>query len=232
MRPRVRDRLRDRDRQKFFVTFLAGKLVGLALFFLAVTRLAPWAIGKVAGAANIEQVDPAQITGIVNGVNTAWVLVAAFLVFFMQAGFMMLEAGFARTREVVNVLQERPRWSRRSSRPARAPTRSVTARVWTTPIGTLVRVRTGSSTTSSATDSSRSTPARSAYPEEPAGLQLVERPSNAGIVVGRGVAAVQRPLAPSAWCELVDDRVPERGRRRARRMTSQSLARPRQRLVE
>ena len=32
--------------------------------------------------------------------------IAAFLVFFMQAGFMMLEAGFARTREVVNVLQE------------------------------------------------------------------------------------------------------------------------------
>ena len=33
-------------------------------------------------------------------------LVAAFLVFFMQAGFMMLEAGFARTREVVNILLE------------------------------------------------------------------------------------------------------------------------------
>ena len=31
--------------------------------------------------------------------NTMWVLVAAFLVFFMQAGFMALEAGFARSRE-------------------------------------------------------------------------------------------------------------------------------------
>ena len=30
----------------------------------------------------------------------------AFLVFFMQAGFMMLEAGFARTRETVNILLE------------------------------------------------------------------------------------------------------------------------------
>ena len=46
------------------------------------------------------------IDDIVSGTNTAWVLVAAFLVFFMQAGFMMLEAGFARTREVVNILQE------------------------------------------------------------------------------------------------------------------------------
>jgi Amt family ammonium transporter len=35
-----------------------------------------------------------------------WTLVAAFLVFFMQAGFMMLEAGFARTRETVNILLE------------------------------------------------------------------------------------------------------------------------------
>ena len=35
-----------------------------------------------------------------------WVLVAAFLVFFMQAGFMMLEAGFGRTREVSNIMLE------------------------------------------------------------------------------------------------------------------------------
>ena len=33
-------------------------------------------------------------------------LVTAFLVFFMQAGFMFLEAGFARSREAVNVLLE------------------------------------------------------------------------------------------------------------------------------
>jgi ammonium transporter, Amt family len=46
------------------------------------------------------------VEDVVNATNTAWVLVTAFLVFFMQAGFMMLEAGFARTREVVNVLQE------------------------------------------------------------------------------------------------------------------------------
>jgi Amt family ammonium transporter len=35
-----------------------------------------------------------------------WTVIAAFLVFFMQAGFMFLEAGFARTRETVNVLLE------------------------------------------------------------------------------------------------------------------------------
>ena len=39
-------------------------------------------------------------------INTMWVLVTAFLVFFMQAGFMFLEAGFARERETINVLLE------------------------------------------------------------------------------------------------------------------------------
>ena len=42
----------------------------------------------------------------VNPINTMWVLVTAFLVFFMQAGFMFLECGFARSREAVNVLLE------------------------------------------------------------------------------------------------------------------------------
>ena len=38
----------------------------------------------------------AQLQGTINPFNTVWVLVAAFLVFFMQAGFMMLEAGSPR----------------------------------------------------------------------------------------------------------------------------------------
>ena len=41
-----------------------------------------------------------------NPINNMWTLIAAFLVFFMQAGFMFLEAGFARTRETVNILLE------------------------------------------------------------------------------------------------------------------------------
>ncbi|MCE9546757.1 MAG: ammonium transporter [Planctomycetia bacterium] len=43
---------------------------------------------------------------VVNPLNTVWVLVAAFLVFGMQVGFTMLEAGFCRSRETVNVLME------------------------------------------------------------------------------------------------------------------------------
>jgi len=40
----------------------------------------------------------------INAINTVWVLIAAFLVFCMQVGFEMLEAGFARSREAVNIL--------------------------------------------------------------------------------------------------------------------------------
>lgn len=43
---------------------------------------------------------------IVNPLNTFWTLLAAFLVFAMQVGFTMLEAGFCRSRETVNVLME------------------------------------------------------------------------------------------------------------------------------
>jgi len=38
------------------------------------------------------------------GLDTVWVLVAAFLVFFMQAGFGMVEAGFIRTKNACNIL--------------------------------------------------------------------------------------------------------------------------------
>jgi Amt family ammonium transporter len=43
---------------------------------------------------------------VVNPINTVWTLLAAFLVFGMQVGFTMLEAGFCRSRETVNVLME------------------------------------------------------------------------------------------------------------------------------
>ncbi len=38
------------------------------------------------------------------GVDTMWVLLAAFLVFFMQAGFGMVEAGFIRAKNACNIL--------------------------------------------------------------------------------------------------------------------------------
>ncbi|MEJ2750915.1 MAG: ammonium transporter, partial [Anaerolineae bacterium] len=48
----------------------------------------------------------AQDDTAVSAVDTAWVLIAAFLVFFMQAGFGFLEAGFVRSKNVVNIMAE------------------------------------------------------------------------------------------------------------------------------
>jgi len=100
----LKSRLRDKDRQRFFVTFLGAKLLGIGLAASIVLGPGKLLLGSTAHALAPGADVPIQ--EVVNGTNTAWVLVAAFLVFFMQAGFMMLEAGFARTREVVNVLQE------------------------------------------------------------------------------------------------------------------------------
>ena len=38
------------------------------------------------------------------GLDTVWVLIGAFLVFFMQAGFGMVEAGFIRAKNTCNIL--------------------------------------------------------------------------------------------------------------------------------
>ena len=69
---------------------------------VAPATVTPPAPAAAAPAAPV--IDPAA--PYVSPINTMWVLVTAFLVFFMQAGFMMLEAGFARSRETINVLLE------------------------------------------------------------------------------------------------------------------------------
>jgi Amt family ammonium transporter len=47
-----------------------------------------------------------QAQGVVDGINAVWVLVVSFLIFFMQPGFAMLEAGQVRAKNVGNVLMK------------------------------------------------------------------------------------------------------------------------------
>ena len=51
-----------------------------------------------------------EISGTLNGisgsVDTIWVLITAGLVFFMQAGFAMVEAGFTRSKNTANILMK------------------------------------------------------------------------------------------------------------------------------
>ncbi|MFI3305608.1 MAG: ammonium transporter [Rikenellaceae bacterium] len=46
------------------------------------------------------------IDGLTMGLNTVWVLLAAMLVFIMQAGFALVEAGFTRSKNTANILMK------------------------------------------------------------------------------------------------------------------------------
>ena len=96
------ERIRQREHRRFFAVYLAGKMIGLVLALLAARYIA----GFVSARAYAQDAASVPQESVINATNTMWTLVAAFLVFFMQAGFMMLEAGFARTREVGNILLE------------------------------------------------------------------------------------------------------------------------------
>ncbi len=99
---RLRSRLRDSEWRQYGSLLLVGKLTGIGLLILMTAFLNPGLLGMKAFAA-----DPVlKGNDIVNPINTVWTLVAAFLVFGMQVGFTMLEAGFCRSRETVNVLME------------------------------------------------------------------------------------------------------------------------------
>ena len=99
---RLRARLRDPEWRRYGGLLLFGKLTAIILLFAAAGFINPSLLGSHALAA-----DPVlKANDIVNPLNTVWTLVAAFLVFGMQVGFTMLEAGFCRSRETVNVLME------------------------------------------------------------------------------------------------------------------------------
>ncbi|MHC5009253.1 MAG: ammonium transporter, partial [Planctomycetota bacterium] len=50
--------------------------------------------------------DAPAVESVFDGLDTLWVLIAAALVFFMQAGFGMVEAGLIRTKNAANVLMK------------------------------------------------------------------------------------------------------------------------------
>jgi len=127
---RLNTRLRDPQWRRYGMLLLAGNALGVVLVFGVITVGTPliraaWDWGtnvvhaqEAAPAAPATTAAPTTTTpppdpyktatggDMINPLNTAWVLLGAFLVFGMQAGFTMLEAGFCRNRETVNVLVE------------------------------------------------------------------------------------------------------------------------------
>ncbi len=99
---RLGERLRQPEWRRYGYILIGGKVLGLVALFAAIACVAS-IVGGPAHAAT----DPVvKANDIINPLNTVWTLLAAFLVFGMQVGFTMLEAGFCRSREAVNVLME------------------------------------------------------------------------------------------------------------------------------
>ena len=96
---RFRTNLKNPVARKNALLLLTAKLLGVALVIVVMTTILPMRAVQAQDVA-IEQ------TVEVNAINTMWTLIAAFLVFGMQVGFEMLEAGFARSRESINILVE------------------------------------------------------------------------------------------------------------------------------
>ena len=95
---RVKTNMSDPAMRARVLALAGGKAIGLILLLTAMRAFVAPAV--------FAQAAPAGPTPEINAINTAWTLIAAFLVFGMQVGFVMLEAGFARSREAVNILVE------------------------------------------------------------------------------------------------------------------------------
>jgi Amt family ammonium transporter len=95
---RLKASLRDPHMRANVLALAGGKAIGLTLLLTAMYLAIPPALHA--------QAAPAGPSPEINALNTVWVLLAAFLVFCMQVGFVMLEAGFARSRESINILVE------------------------------------------------------------------------------------------------------------------------------
>src|SRR5258708_35429406 len=96
---RLRLRLQKPEWRRYGAVLLAGKGIGIALVFVAIGLVSVFMGGHTFAA------DP-DLKGndILNPINTMWTLIAAFLVFGMQVGFTILEAGLCRSVEILKLL--------------------------------------------------------------------------------------------------------------------------------
>ncbi len=85
-----------------------GKLrryLALAAVLTVAGALSP-AAAQDAAAATPAAPDPATLSSLRVGLDTVWVLVAAMLVFWMNAGFALVESGLCRAKNCVNILSK------------------------------------------------------------------------------------------------------------------------------
>ena len=79
------------------------KLKLYVIYLVLILLLTPMMV--VAAPADSSSVDSIK-EELQTNINIVWTCIAAFLVFFMQAGFAMVEAGFTRAKNAVNILMK------------------------------------------------------------------------------------------------------------------------------
>ncbi|MDN5348126.1 MAG: ammonium transporter, Amt family [Clostridia bacterium] len=77
------------------LAFTSGKLIGLIILLFGLS------LGPEMALAD----DPTTAE-LATAINTMWTLLAAFLVFLMHAGFTMVESGFTRSKNTVNIVMK------------------------------------------------------------------------------------------------------------------------------
>lgn len=92
-------------------TWLALSAIALGLLIsgpiLAQEGGTPASVAAVAGdTPAVEEAAPLTAEALLGDVNTLWTCLAAFLVFFMQAGFALVEAGFTRAKNACNIIMK------------------------------------------------------------------------------------------------------------------------------
>lgn len=85
--------------KKMDKTVRLARVAGIALPMLLLPALA-----MAQDAASAEQAE--RISELGTGINTVWMLLAAMLVFFMQPGFALVEAGFTQMKNTANILMK------------------------------------------------------------------------------------------------------------------------------
>ena len=79
-------------------------IFGISPYWLACVPLTTIILIATNTAAMAQDGEPLTLESVQGALNSTWVLAAAILVIFMNAGFAMLEGGFCRRKNVVNVL--------------------------------------------------------------------------------------------------------------------------------
>lgn len=85
--------------KKMDKTVRLARVAGIALPMLLLPALA-----MAQDAESAEQAE--RINELGTGINTVWMLLAAMLVFFMQPGFALVEAGFTQMKNTANILMK------------------------------------------------------------------------------------------------------------------------------